>query len=1709
MRAMGFSIYQRGLLPLGDKALLPLIIVVVLFLSGCGVEPPEGGDDKVVDRDHDGLIEIDSLEDLDEVRNNLDGKALFGSSKGCPESGCKGFELEADLNFDADGDGVITAADPYWNEGLGWLPLGQGEDSADADDEKFTAVFEGNGHSIKHLTISRSSRFHLGLFVQLDGAEIRNLGLSDIQINGFYGVAGLAGFVQNSTIKGCYATGALEGLYMVGGLAGDMRESKVIASYAHITSREEHPLFAATGIAGYLLNSTIEGSYAVVKGVPVGTSNFSIETNSGLQDSIALFIYVDVETGSITNFDPQMLTNMQCPTQFNDAACPEAAIYASWPAYKNQDGQPYWQFGTNRQLPYLHYQTADQLDSDGDGIKDSQDAFPAEYLAQRDRDGDGAPGVDEWDSYCDDHCKQSSSLTVDQFPDQAAAVEDRDLDGLPEQWAPNCNDSCQQLSDLTLDPYPDDRDNDGIADHEDIDDNGDGVEDADRDGDGLLDILTLAQLNLIRNDPHGYAFNDGGTQDSSGCPIELVGGAWKQRCRGYELLADLDFDANGDGLLDENDPYWNQGQGWESIDIFSSILEGNGHLILNFMANRPSQTVGLFRTLENAEIRNVGFTGPLMSVLGDNEDIVGARGTGRLDSVFVAGGSTLALLTGSNRVELHNCFVTGAHIKDAAASSPRYFRIRQNNLYNVFVAYHDGGIVSRQPREQTQIWTQLHDDELAMVQQAPRSALACAESSASCSETLDLSSWQQKVNGGVDQPWRFGDANQLPGLAMGSTVYRDSDGDGVLDRFDAFPLVHGASIDADNDGAPERWHDACGDACLQGSGLLTDRFPENPALAGDSDLDGLPDGWAPGCDKACQQQYTMAFDPYVDDHDNDGLPDQLDTDDNNDGIDDADADSNGLIDIASWGQLDAIRYSLAGEGRRLEPLGSLDSSGCPAHLVNGKLAPVCRGYELVKDLDFDTNGDGKFSDADQFWRDGYGWRAIGDGPGGQAFSAEFNGNGYALKNLVSLRDNTSDESEDGDSNGLFGFIEGATIRNTVILGPLSRITGGLNTGALVGSAFNSVVTQCYASAEVTYTGKAPSSAFPEYRSVGGLVGIARDSLIYANAVSADVTGSTPAGLVGAIIRSTVRANSVTGRVFAPLSLAGSYGYPAGLVAFGQASEVIHNYSAARLDGPNHRYYPSVGLSPSNVESGSFFTELSIAVDESYWAEDLINGPAVGKGSPVTLAELKCATHANDQSCGSTPLFAGWDEDVDEFGNPIWQFGTSEQLPILRFQLAITLDSDGDKVPDDLDAFPNIWTASVDQDGDGAADSWNPEWLAQCKLDCAQGAGVIFDQFPTDPAFATDADMDGYPDTWAPNCDAECRLQANMSLDPFLNDSDNDGVPNDQDVDDDGDGTPDVDSDSDGLIDIHNWDELDAIRNELSGASLRVQAGAVGDHSGCPYVNVGSELQSRCWGYELMADLSFSDAVDTHAAVVADVEGAPQPPLPGGWQPIGRSEQNAFTAIFEGNGHVIRNLQTNEESDYQGLFGFTRDADIRHLGIEGNWLWIRGNQYVGALVGQAHRTHIRDCYVHGDVAANFSAGGLVGVGIELVVERSYFLGSYAGPYSGGILGTEERDEKNRLSSVINSYVSAPRGPLNLSSTLGGGNTRANNYVAYIDDIDSFGVSQAVLACPTHPNEGGCDLSQKILFKDWVAFDDPLQTGYWDFGSDTDVPRLRPR
>ena len=204
------------------------------------------------DADDDGLIEVGSLAQLDAIRYDLDGDgsptdssayaAAFpnaANSMGCPSSGCTGYELTSNLDFDTNGDGrTDIAGDDYWNDGAGWEPI---KDSArgGSQDATFHATFEGNAHVISGLYIDRSTR-NVWILRQCLGGEIRNLGLVDVVVKGGASNAGglvgrtSSGASHNSLISTSYVKGSITGATGVGGLVG-FNQASINASYVEVS----------------------------------------------------------------------------------------------------------------------------------------------------------------------------------------------------------------------------------------------------------------------------------------------------------------------------------------------------------------------------------------------------------------------------------------------------------------------------------------------------------------------------------------------------------------------------------------------------------------------------------------------------------------------------------------------------------------------------------------------------------------------------------------------------------------------------------------------------------------------------------------------------------------------------------------------------------------------------------------------------------------------------------------------------------------------------------------------------------------------------------------------------------------------------------------------------------------------------------------------------------------------------------------------------------------------------------------------------------------------------------------------------------------------------------------------------------------------------------------------------------------------------------
>ena len=316
---------------------------------------------------------------------------------------------------------------------------------------------------------------------------------------------------------------------------------------------------------------------------------------------------------------------------------------------------------------------------------------------------------------------------------------------------------------------------------------------------------------------------------------------------------------------------------------------------------------------------------------------------------------------------------------------------------------------------------------------------------------------------------------------------------------------------------------------------------------------------------------------------------------------DYDADNNGLIEISSLAQLDAVRYDTDGDGNVADQHYVLYTQaftdprfdmGCPSD--------GCHGYELAADLDFDTNGNGEDDAGDDYWNDGKGWEPIGDFE--HPFTATFDGNSRTISNLHINRP-TEDEI------GFFGRADvGNVIRNVTLASV--NVTGDAQVGGLVGSIWNSTISDSSVSGgSVTGTGydigglvghhqsggtitnSHATATVSGDRSVGGLVGYNEKGQITGSSTSGSVsgTGRYIGGLVGdSRFGGTVTDSSSTATVSGDHQVGGLIGYVfgTGIVrshATGSVTSV--EYEAGGLVGRNYYGLIITSYANGNVSGG--------------------------------------------------------------------------------------------------------------------------------------------------------------------------------------------------------------------------------------------------------------------------------------------------------------------------------------------------------------------------------------------------------------------------------------------------------------------------------------------------------------------------------------------
>ncbi len=119
--------------------------------------------------------------------------------------------------------------------------------------------------------------------------------------------------------------------------------------------------------------------------------------------------------------------------------------------------------------------------------------------------------------------------------------------------------------------------------------------------------------------------------------------------------------------------------------------------------------------------------------------------------------------------------------------------------------------------------------------------------------------------------------------------------------------------------------------------------------------------------------------------------------------------------------------------------------------------------------------------------------------------------------------------------------------------------------------------------------------------------------------------------------------------------------------------------------------------------------------------------------------------------------------------------------------------------------------------------------------------------------------------------------------------------------------------------------------------------------------------------------------------------------------------NYFQGVFDGNGKTVSGLYVSGNEDNVGLFGKTKNAEIKNLTVSGS---VTGNYYVGGIVGDAYTDSvIRNCTNLCEVSGTMDVGGVVGKGWDTSIYNCENIGNVTGIYYiGGICGENYSSKK---------------------------------------------------------------------------------------------------
>ena len=182
-----------------------------------------------IDTDHDGLVDLNYLEDVHAISFNFAGGEIgYRSSEtavlsqaGCPGGVCRGYELQRSLDFNDPASYRDADANQAQWSNAGWQPIAMEG-----------ALFDGNGNTISNLKVRSSGGG--GLFSTLASSSIESLGLLNVDLSG----ASVSGGIARTLSAG----GTISNSYVIGSIETDTQRRR-LSSREYYRQRNKQQLF--------------------------------------------------------------------------------------------------------------------------------------------------------------------------------------------------------------------------------------------------------------------------------------------------------------------------------------------------------------------------------------------------------------------------------------------------------------------------------------------------------------------------------------------------------------------------------------------------------------------------------------------------------------------------------------------------------------------------------------------------------------------------------------------------------------------------------------------------------------------------------------------------------------------------------------------------------------------------------------------------------------------------------------------------------------------------------------------------------------------------------------------------------------------------------------------------------------------------------------------------------------------------------------------------------------------------------------------------------------------------------------------------------------------------------------------------------------------------------------------------------------------------